>query len=229
MESDVWPWTAVGRVNKSGAGHCTGTLVAPDLVVTAGHCLFNGRTRRLHRPQSIKFVAGFDRGEYEAVRDVVEFGFPECSRFTGPFNRIEKLAFDVALLRLAEPITGIEPVAIAPLDDEAAEAALILAGYQQDRPFMLSVHGGCSRQDRYSSELLLAHRCDATRGASGGPVLTDGADGWKLVGIHVASVGGGGQSSSGLGIASTAVADTLLAHELSMTPGACLPFEIGDR
>ena len=57
-ESDTWPWIAIGRVNKSGNGHCTGTLVAPDLVVTASHCLLNQRTKRMHRPESMKFVAG---------------------------------------------------------------------------------------------------------------------------------------------------------------------------
>ena len=32
-------WQAVGRLNIGRAGFCTGTLVAPDLVLTAAHCL----------------------------------------------------------------------------------------------------------------------------------------------------------------------------------------------
>ncbi len=224
LESDVWPWTAIGRVNKAGSGHCTGTLVAPDLVVTAGHCLFNSRTKRLHQPQSVKFVAGYDRGDYLAVRDVVEFAFPDCSGFEGPSNNIEKLAFDVAVLKLAEPVTDIEPVKVAPLNRAEPSPTLVLAGYQQDRPYMLSVHGGCSRQNRYSTQHILAHRCDATRGASGGPVLVETDDGWNVVGVHVASLGSARNRPSVLGIASTAVAESVLSGDLSLVPGSCTPF-----
>ncbi|MEC7965333.1 MAG: trypsin-like serine protease, partial [Pseudomonadota bacterium] len=31
-------WAAVGRLDLDGKGFCTGSLVAPDLVLTAAHC-----------------------------------------------------------------------------------------------------------------------------------------------------------------------------------------------
>ena len=38
------PWDAIGQVNVSGhrmTTRCTGTLVAPNLVVTAAHCVMD--------------------------------------------------------------------------------------------------------------------------------------------------------------------------------------------
>jgi len=38
MPTDRLPWSAVGKLTKESAGHCTATLVGRDLILTAGHC-----------------------------------------------------------------------------------------------------------------------------------------------------------------------------------------------
>ena len=64
IETGDWPWRALGRINREVGGHCTGALIAPDLVLTAAHCLYNFNDRRWTIPMEVHFVAGYRRGEY---------------------------------------------------------------------------------------------------------------------------------------------------------------------
>ncbi len=41
-----YPWSAIGRVNAGGRGHCTGFLIGKRQVLTAAHCLYDVRNGR---------------------------------------------------------------------------------------------------------------------------------------------------------------------------------------
>ena len=57
-------WQAVGRIGtleKRGKGGCTGVLIAPDLVLTAAHCVVNRKSGRI-------------RPRYEQDSSCIDFG-----------------------------------------------------------------------------------------------------------------------------------------------------------
>ena len=47
VDIGVYPWSSVGKLYNSTGGACTGSLVGPNKVLTAAHCIFNTRTWRL--------------------------------------------------------------------------------------------------------------------------------------------------------------------------------------
>jgi len=56
--NDARGWEAVGRLDLDGRGFCTGALIAPDLVLTAAHCMFDRASGSEVDPSRIEFHAG---------------------------------------------------------------------------------------------------------------------------------------------------------------------------
>lgn len=165
-------WPAVGRVNGAGyrtMSHCTGTLVAPDLVLTAAHC-----TPAPGKPPERIFVAGYLRGDYAAAVPVARGERHPAYLSSRPHDP----RFDIGLLFLESPITTVRPLPLA----EASADALGLIGYHRARPHMLSGRFDCPVLATSLQTLQLG--CEVISGNSGGPVLQRGPDGtWALVAV----------------------------------------------
>ena len=70
VDSTVYPWSAIGKLVLQSGGHCSGAMVAPNVVLTAAHCLFMGDgSRRIDPPA--RFMAGYDRGQFVASAGAV--------------------------------------------------------------------------------------------------------------------------------------------------------------
>lgn len=181
VDGNAAPWRALGRVQLEIGGRCTGTLVAPRLVLTAAHCLVSGRTHQLVQPGTAHFLLGYRQGEFAGHARVASFRIgPGYVPATGG-----PAAADWALLTLAAPLP-VDRVLPLLREPPAPRSALMLGGYQQDRPEVLLADTGCRALGitQQGGQPVLLHDCAGTRGSSGAPLLAQGADGrWGVAGV----------------------------------------------
>jgi protease YdgD len=178
-EAEAPAYRAVGRLNVAGNRHCTATLIADRLVLTAAHCLFNARTGRQARPEDIRFVAG-QRGEtYTALRGVLATAILPGYVFRRlPFGN--GVANDLALLHLDAAIGADDAVPLPVGRWDHAGAASIVA-FGRDRAYIASLREGCRPQRQTATVVVLD--CPVVPGVSGAPVLQPGPQGPALIGV----------------------------------------------
>lgn len=182
------PWRAVGRLD-SGAGYCTATLIAPDLVLTTAHCTFRKDGTAL-LAKDLTFRAGFRDGQAKAQRNVIQIARPDTYLYSGG-DTASRIANDVALLRLSVPIAThvIDPFVVEPRKVQRGEVSVV--SYGRGREDVPSLQQTCSVLHSYKG--VMAMDCSTTFGSSGAPVfLREGTQ------IRIASIVSGSASFGGV-------------------------------
>jgi V8-like Glu-specific endopeptidase len=161
-------WDAVGRLDIGGRGFCTGALIAPDLVLTAAHCLYDKQTGLRHDAADMQFLAGLRNGRAAAYRGVRRVVAHPDYVYEGA-DRLDRVAHDLALVQLDQPIRlpSIRPFETGSAPRGAETVGIV--SYAHDRSEAPSLQKVCDVLGRQPGVLVLS--CSVDFGSSGAPVF----------------------------------------------------------
>jgi len=169
-------WAGVGRLeikDRNKSRFCSGALIAPNLVLTAAHCVVSQLSNSTFEPESIQFLAGWRDGRasaYGRARRVVVN--PAYSAVNGVTDKT--VATDLAVVELAVPMNanGIRP--FQRQRQPSIGQGLVVVSYAHDRADAPSIQEECRVLRR--TNRVITSSCSADFGASGAPifVLEDG-------------------------------------------------------
>jgi protease YdgD len=163
-------------------------------VLTAAHCLFNTRTNDWVKPSSVHFVVGQSRDNFRghslaaSFLTSPQFKYKLEDRPRYDFFDPKMVEHDWAILTLHD-VLRVKPIPVQAVDSAGLLAAvntgeLALAGYAADRPYVLSVHTGCTAAINPLEPSVITHMCDNAPGESGGPLLLLRDAGAVVIGLH---------------------------------------------
>lgn len=161
-------WHAVGRLNIGRNGFCTGSLIAPDLVLTAAHCLYDRESGVRIADDAVEFLADWRNGRASAYRQITRsFVHPDFA--LSHDNFAARVAHDLALLELDQPIhnTSITPFATSGGPQQGTEVGVV--SYAQDRADSPSLQEVCHVLAQQGGSLVLS--CSVDFGSSGAPIF----------------------------------------------------------
>jgi V8-like Glu-specific endopeptidase len=171
---------------------CSGALIAPRLVLTAGHCLLNHRLGRA--PARVRVAPG------RRDRDTMPYGAIVSSRYfvPAPYRAAtgaragDRPEHDYGLVVLPRPfprITRFMPVRALPtaeLERLRHRRLITIAGYPADRP-VGTMWRHTERLKRIAPRRLF-YSVDTCPGHSGSPVWYQGPAGPRIIGVHTSGI-----------------------------------------
>jgi protease YdgD len=192
IDSSAYPWSSIGRVNYAGyrsTSMCTGTLIAPKIVLTAAHCLYNMRTLKPLPEDQLLFIAGVRRENYSARLEsacvLTGSGFVPQQK---PKLRDIHKDVGIIVLKEASSLTLVPSLTLQEAGKLSKETRFQAVGYRRSRRYLPTVVSSCkvlgTTEDTWITD------CPTESGASGGPLLLKTPNGLRVAGITSAKIDG---------------------------------------
>ncbi|GFR43291.1 hypothetical protein Agub_g4356 [Astrephomene gubernaculifera] len=173
----TYPFTAMGQINvrdKTGNYVCSGTLVGPDVVLTAAHCVFNRNAQAFY--DNLDFAPGRYRtldGQVVNPFGVVPWNYVTVYQSYSTASTPDPNTVDIAVIKLSQRV-GTTAGWMGVLEPCTASApsryVALTAGYPSDQLAGTCLTTQCVVVQDPCTDGYLYHKCDTASGQSGSPM-----------------------------------------------------------